>query len=215
MRYRFSNTSAENQVNDMEKNNNSQKKKMNPVLGFLFAIVLPVVGVAVIAAVVFTVAGADVTGWAKQTGSSIPVISNFIDSDSERSEQRENEQLRDALAKKEEKVSTLNSRISNLESTMNEMKQEMERLENENEKRAKQLAEKEKARASHRESIQSISSSFTEMDGERAAQILSSTEQDLAISILEQLPNDVRGEILEAMDPEAAAEITQQFVNRP
>ncbi|HLS07992.1 MotE family protein [Lentibacillus sp.] len=194
--------------------NQKEKKKMNPFLWFLFAIVIPVIMAITLILIILTVAGVDVLGWAKETGNSIPVVSNVIETDKEKDEQRSEEKLKDTIASKDEEIAALNQQISNLESTIDGMEQEIARLEN-NEAAADDTAsENGKEGTSRTDSIQTISSSFTEMDNEQAAQILQNMEQDLTISILENLPNDVRGEIFEAMEPELAAELTQQFVNR-
>ncbi|TRM12402.1 hypothetical protein FH966_12260 [Lentibacillus cibarius] len=194
----------------MASKNIDQKKKSNPLLWFLFAIVLPFITVAIIAVIAFTIAGVDVAGWAKQTGSNIPGVSKMIDMDQEQREQHGNEELQEEVANKEDEVKALNRQIADLKSTIDEMEQKMEKLKNKN----KTLSEKEKS-PSRTDYIQAISSSFTDMDNERAAQILQNMEQPLAITILENLSSDVRGEILEAMAPDTAADITQQFMNRP
>ncbi|MDY0408161.1 MotE family protein [Paracerasibacillus soli] len=53
---------------------------------------------------------------------------------------------------------------------------------------------------------------FKNMDKAQAAQIIQSMDRDAAISVIAKMPNKTRGEILGAMDPKIAAEITEKLI---
>ncbi|MFB4167495.1 MotE family protein [Virgibacillus sp. JSM 102003] len=197
----------------MAKDNIKQQNKTNPFLWFFFAIVIPLIVAVTLAVIIFTVAGVDVVGWAKTTGNSIPVVSTMITTDKEKNEQREDQKTKDIIASKDEKIEQLNQKVSNLESTIGQLEQEIVKLENSNsnEKSSESETSDDEAESGNK-SIKAISSSFNEMDSEQAALIIENMEQDLAVGILKQIPNDVRGGIFENMDPDLAAELTQLFV---
>lgn len=197
----------------MAKDNKKQQNKTNPILWFFFAIVIPFIVAITLTVIIFTVAGVDVVGWAKSTGNSIPVVSSMITTDKEKNEQREEQKRENIIASKDEKISQLNQKVSNLESTVGQLEQEIVKLENSNSNEKKSEPEtSEAASESGNDSIKAISSSFNEMDSEQAALIIENMEQDLAVGILKQIPNDVRGGIFEKMEPDLAAELTQLFV---
>ena len=62
----------------MAKENQTNKKKTNPVLWVLFAIIIPLIIVIILIGVVLGVAGFNVIDWAKEKGSDIPVVSSFV-----------------------------------------------------------------------------------------------------------------------------------------
>lgn len=199
----------------MAKDNKKQQNKTNPILWFFFAIVIPFIVAITLTVIIFTVAGVDVVGWAKSTGNSIPVVSSMITTDKDKNEQREEQKTKDIIASKDEKISQLNQKVSNLESTVGQLEQEIVKLENSNSDEKKSESETSDAEAeseSGNDSIKAISSSFNEMDSEQAALIIENMEQDLAVGILKQIPNDIRGGIFEKMEPDLAAELTQLFV---
>ncbi len=197
----------------MAKDNKKQQNKTNPILWFFFAIVIPFIVAITLTVIIFTVAGVDVAGWAKSTGNSIPVVSSMITTDKEKAEQRDEKKTKDIIASKDEKIAQLNQKVSNLESTIGQLEQEIVKLENRNsnEEKSESEAADEEAESGN-ESIKAISSSFNEMDSQQAALIIENMEQDLAVGILKQIPNDVRGGIFEEMEPDLAAELTQLFV---
>lgn len=198
----------------MAKKIKEKPNKTNPVLWFFFAIVIPFIVAITITVIIFTVAGVDVIGWAKNTGNNIPVVSSVITTDKEKNSQRAEEKMKDTIASKDEEISQLNREVSSLESTVDKLEQENVKLENSNsnENDSKSDTSDKAGTEAGNDSIKTISSSFKDMDSEQAALITENMEQDLAVGILKQVPNDVRGEIFEQMDPGLAAELAQLFV---
>lgn len=190
----------------------NEKKKINPIIWFLFAVVIPGAVTLTLVVIILAVAGVDVVGWAKEKGSDIPVLSNVITTDEDKNEQRAEERMQESITSKDEEIAALNQQVTDLESTVDEMEREIITFENEEDSdNAEEESEDDGTPVN--ESIAAIASSFSDMDHERAAQILQSMEQDLAVSILEDLSNDARGEIFEAMEADYAATLTQMFVN--
>ncbi|MFD1360340.1 MotE family protein [Lentibacillus salinarum] len=188
-----------------------EKKKINPLLWFLFAIVIPAIVAITLVVIILMITGVDVVGWAKEKGNDIPVLAEVVTNDEEKNSQRTEDKWRETIAGKDEEIASLNQEVSALESTNKQMEQEIAKLENEQDSVEEDGDNDE---ASEQESIADIASSFSDMDNEQAAQILQNVEESLAVSILADLPSDARGDIFEAMEPDAAAGLTQQFVNQ-
>ncbi|MFC4557118.1 MotE family protein [Virgibacillus kekensis] len=194
----------------MAKDKTKQKEKLNPLLWFFFAIVIPLAVAVTLTVIIFSAAGVDAIGWMKNTANNVPVLAKVVKTDQEKDQQRTEEKLKDAIASKDEKISSLTQEVSNLESTIDDLEQEIIKLENSNKK--KNETEIQNDEQNERKPVETISSSFKDMDSEQAAQILENMKAELAVSILKNLKDDVRGSIFEAMDAQKAADLTQLYI---
>jgi len=193
----------------MVKQMKNEKKKMNPFLWFIFAIIIPAAIVISLLLIILNVAGVDVSGWAKDRASSVPVLSSFIPENDELTIEENTEEKQEIIEEKDADIERLQGEIRDLESTIDRLNQDILRLENRNEPTNGQENEEEQAS----DTISSVSGSFKDMDQEQAALILQNLDEGTAISILNDVSNKVRGEILEAMDPEIAADLTQLLID--
>src|SRR5699024_8859130 len=162
----------------------------------LFAIIIPLIVAVTLTVIIFSVAGVDVVRWAKETGNEIPVLSDMITTDKEKSEQRSEEKFNNTIAEKDEEISQLNRKVANMESTIDELEQQVVKLEKNSSNTSESTASGGNEEVPENKSIQSISSSFKDMDNEQAALIIQNMEKELSVSILKNLPNDSRGSIL-------------------
>ncbi|GAB4072514.1 hypothetical protein GCM10028778_03430 [Barrientosiimonas marina] len=188
------------------------KKKMNPLLWFLVVIVIPGLIVLFLVAMIMTMAGVDVTGWAKEKASHIPVVSDVLSDDQEQHDKQAGAKLREKVDKQDDKIDSLNGEISILESNITELKQRNAKLKD-NKISKEDDAGDESSKQDGPDAVGDIASSFSDMDNEQAARVLQAMEQDLAVSILQELSNDARGDIFDAMDADYAATLTKRFVN--
>src|SRR5699024_8999619 len=100
-----------------------------------------------------------------------------------------------------------------LESTIDQLEQDLIKEKNKN-KSGKTVKEEEKTKElEKRDTIKTVSASFKKMDETQAALIFQKLDKEVGLAVLEQLPNDARGKIFEAMDPSLAAEYTQLLIN--
>lgn len=188
---------------------NKEKNKMNPILWFLFAIVIPVIIVITLAVIIMGVAGFNVIDWAKEKGNTIPVISDWITTEEEKTVQENNERVQAVNEEKDEEITMLNETISDLEATIDQLEQEILKLE-ENETTATATTGAENPEENQEdEALKMITKSYEEMDSEQAALILESLDTDTALNIVRGLSNEVRGDIMQAMEPESAAQFTE------
>lgn len=186
----------------------AEKKKMNPILWFLFAIVIPVTVALTLTIIIFTVAGVNVIDWAKDKGNNIPVISSLITTPGEEKEEQENERVQETVENKDAEIEQLQKERNELRTTIENLEQEIVKLENRNASRNE--SEDEEAEVSS--PLKTVSDSFKDMDSEQAAQIIQNLNNDMAVSILKEVSNKVRAELLEEMEAEKAAELTQLFI---
>lgn len=195
----------------MAKVKEENKKKTNPILWTLFAIVIPLMIVSVIAVFVLSLVGVDVTGWMKEKGSNIPVVSSLVTTDEEKDLKRQLEQANETIESQAEEIEALNQEIEHLEGIIEDLELEMERIENRNESEESLLEDSD---LTDEEEIKRVASSFRKMDPESAAQIIQNLDQTNAIAILSNLSGDVRGDILAEMEPRQAAEIMTAMMNQ-
>lgn len=192
----------------------TEKKKMNPILWFLFAIVIPLIIVLIIIAVILSFSGFNIVDWVKKTGSNTPVISHLVTSQEEDQLAEELERLNQELQSRNEELDQLNTLNTNLEATIEELETELtkqeatiSRYESENH------VDGDSEEIESEVSLKNLAKTFEEMKPVRAADILSNMTQEEVILILKELSDDVRGGILEAMDAELAANIASEMLN--
>lgn len=183
--------------------------KPNPILWFVFVFVIPTIVATTLAIVILGVAGIDVVSWAKDKASQVPVVSTWIEEDEEKNLEEQNEKAQVKIDEQNEEISQLNQEITDLEGTIDQLNQEILKLETSDERTTLEDEDVEEI-----DTIKKMSASFKEMKSKQAALIIEDLEEDIAIDILKELSNDVRGSILEAMDPSQAAHLTTLFVNR-
>lgn len=194
----------------MAKKNKEIKEKRNPFLFFLFAVVIPLIIVSVITVVILSLVGVNVTGWVKDKGSNLPVVSSFVTSEEEDRLQKQLEKANETIANQTEEMDVLNKEIESLEAIREDLEMDITRLENRNQSEENLLEDSEPAEA---EELKQVAASFRKMDPESAAQIVQNLERASAVEILAHLSGDVRGNILAEMEPRQAAEILEALMN--
>lgn len=191
----------------MTKTDQVKKKKMNPILFTLFAIIMPLIFVIVIVSVIMGLAGFNVIDWAKEKGSDIPIVSNILPAGEELDTQKEIERLTSILHDRDAEIEQFNTQIEDLETNLAEL--EREKMIQEQSTVQQDDLEVTAEDADPADQIKQVAKTYEEMKSKNAAAILELMNRDEAISILEEIPNDVRGEILQNMDVEIAADITR------
>lgn len=191
----------------------TEKKKMNPILWFLFAIVIPVSIVLVIIFVILSLAGFNVLDWTREKGSELPVVSNFVSSPEEVAIEEEISRLEEELEMKDEEIEQLEFTIDELEGEIVHLEQEISSQEEIIANFEAEETDEEDGEETDNDSLSEMAKTFEEMKAKGAAQILENMTEEEVVIIMRELPNDVRGAILEAMDAEIAASIAAQLMN--
>lgn len=187
-----------------------ENKKMNPFVKFLFMIVLPLLVAGILAVIVLSFVGFDVIGWSKEKLNDVPVVGQMIKTDEEQELSRKLATANDTIRSQREEIEQLKQQIEDLQAQVEEYEMELTKLENEEESAEQLDAESETAED---EEIKQLASSFRKMDKEQAARIVENLDTTTAVLLLSNISANIRGEILEQMDPQIAARLMQTMAN--
>lgn len=189
-----------------------EQQKRNPILWFLFAIVIPVLLAFGIAIVILSVAGIDVTGWAKDKGSNIPIISSMVTTKEDKDLKRQLEKANETIAGQKDELDDLNKEIDSLEGLIDDLEMDMKRLENRN--KSEENVTNDDSAQEIDEEVKKVAASFRKMDKEKAADIIQNLDKNMAVAVLASLSGDVRGGILAEMEPKLAAELMEDMLQK-
>ena len=181
------------------------EKRGNPILLFLFAVVIPLVIVIGITIVIMNIAGFDVGKWVKDAD--IPVVSAMIPSKEEKEYENELLKADETIQSQREQIDDLKKEIESLEAIIDDLEMDITRLENRTE-------DPEIDQESVEEEIKKTASSFRKMDPENAATIIQNLDKNTAVEILNNLSSDVRGGILAEMEAKNAADLTKEMMQK-
>lgn len=196
-----------------EPKNQQIEKKPNPISWFFFVFLIPVIVAIIITVVILSIAGIDVGVWVKETGSNIPVVSNFVKDDEKIEIDDIREQHSKVLEEKEHKISELQEIVDEQASTIETLTQEALKLE-QNIQSSENLDVGEEIDVDRDQTIKEMASSYRKMNAKQAAKIIEKMDRNIALDLLHELSNDVRGKIIEEMSEEKAIEITEQYINQ-
>lgn len=197
----------------MVKEMKDEKRKMNPILWFLFAIVVPIILVIALTVVIFSLAGANVFDWAKDKANDVPFLSSFVTTEAEEDTQRETEHVEQRIVSKDAEIEELKQEVQDKEATIESLELDKVKLESDPVGQDQTSSSGTAEEKDESTPVETISGSFKNMDSEQAALIMERLDKDTAVSILGNVSSKVRGKILGAMDPEKAADLTQLFIN--
>ncbi len=173
---------------------------------FVLVILIPLIFAIMLSLIVATIAGVNVFEAAQKYSSQIPVISSIIpDQDEKESSEAGSPELKAELEDKKAQIQSLQNELTSKDKTIEELNSKLSDLTN-------QLAAKNESKQERDQLLKKISTSFKKMDAEKAARIIANLDQNVAISLLESLPDEERGLIFAEMNPEQAANLTSAFV---
>lgn len=197
----------------MSKKDKEVGKRTNPVLWFLFAIVIPLIVAVTITIIVLIFVGVDVKGWIQETGSKIPIVSEFISTEEETTFKKDKEKADSKISEQQTEIESLNKEMTDLKATIESLELDVVKAENKLNNEINKLDNEASSQDDANNMLKDMASSFKKMNKKQAALIFSDLDKKTAIDMLQELPNDVRGGILEAMDPKIAADLTKRFIS--
>ncbi|WP_190279413.1 MotE family protein [Ornithinibacillus gellani] len=193
------------------KMNSKHKKRSNPILWVVFAIVIPIMIVIALIIAALSFAGFEVMDWLKDKGRNIPVVSKMIpDEEAGPSLELVIEDLETDIAVKNADLKLIEKENEDLHGTITQLEEKVKHLE------AKVAASDlpEGTATEEKDMLKELAASFRTMEGKQAAQILEKMSHQEAATILAQVSSKVRGSILGAMDPEIAAKLTKNMLQQ-
>lgn len=185
-----------------------QKKKMNPIVTIIFAVILPLLVAFILAITLLTFLGIDVAGWTEDKLAKTPIISAFVQTEDEKTLTNQLNRAKDTIEEQKDRIEELEKELEDLEAQRDDLEIDLAKLENETTEEAAEALEEDEEGTEDGE-LKKLASSFRKMDKEQAAQIVANLNQSTAITLLELVSGDVRGEILEHMDPKVAANLME------
>lgn len=191
----------------MAKQQSTKKKKLNPLVTIIFAVILPLFVALVLAVIVLSLFGVDVAGWTEEKLTKTPVISSFVQTEDEKSLTEKLKKANETIENQKRIIEELEAEIEQLEAQLDDLEIDMAKLENESTEEELESVELEEDI-----DIKQLASSFRKMDKEQAGKIVANLDVSTAVLLLSNVSGDVRGEILEEMDPQVAANLMQSMM---
>lgn len=192
----------------MAKEKTNKKKKMNPFLTIIFAVILPLFVASVLAVIVLMFLGVDVAGWTEDKLTKTPIVSSFVKTEDEKALIVKVDKANDTIKTQNSLIEELEAEIEQLEAQLDNLEIDMAKLENET--RAEDL---EAPELEEDVDVKKLAASFRKMDKEQAAKIVSNLSVTTAVLLLSNVSGDVRGEILEEMEPQTAANLMESMID--
>lgn len=194
--------------------NQPTDKKPNPIIWFFFAILIPVIVAIIITIVVLSIAGFDVGSWAKETGSKIPGISSFVKTDEEKEAEQLTKNHSLKLQEKDDQIAELEDEVDDHLHTIDTLKDDILKLQQQLESNEEISSSELEIDEEQTNTVKEMASSYRKMDPKQAAVIIETMDRSMALDILHEVSNDVRGKIIEEMTTDKAVEITEAFIKR-
>ncbi|WP_157065137.1 MotE family protein [Amphibacillus sediminis] len=194
----------------LQENEYNEPKKRN-VLKWLLLIIVPLALAITILVAVLSMLGMDPIGQAKEIANSIPGLNLLITTDQEAEFERKERQYLSQIENHQQNIEALEVELSNKSTELDQLNQEIVRLTQQldNFKDNDQEGQQQLAN----DSLNKLAKTYQEMAPANAASILSSTDQQVALTILQEIKDAQRAAILSEMEPETAAKFTEQLLD--
>lgn len=193
---------------DMEKT--KEKKKLNPILWFLFAIVFPLIIVLTLTIFILSLANISVLDWVAEKGSNVPVISSVVKTKDEKLTEEKLAESKTKVTEQKEQLSSLTAEVTSLKLSNEELTALLVREKEKFEKLSEEVSvPPQVVEEAEVETGEVAVASFRKMEPASAAKIMEDLDRQSAATILAALSGKVRGVILAEMNPTIAADLTE------
>lgn len=194
-------------MNQMTKEPNNRKK--TSFIQWLLLIIIPLVLAISILFITLSLLGMEPVNKIKAFANQIPVVNQWVTTEEE-------EEIERIEAKYQNQIDELENENSRLEGDLAAKQSEVEQLEQELVRLNFQIEElilESSNEVNQEEMISKMIDTYDEMSPTNAAAIISNMNQANSILILQDIEETQRAAILSAMDPEIAAQLTEQLLN--
>lgn len=181
----------------------NEEQQYSKIQWFFMVIFIPIVFAMILFAVVLNFMGISVIDQAKQVASNVPILSNYVQTDEQLSEEAE-------MANVEELTTIANARereIDQLKNNIESKEIEIQALLDEIKMLMAELEQKQEAQLSVTKEYDDIAKMYVAMSAKNAASILSEMPEEEAAIQLSFIKTDARASILAKMSPEKAAQL--------
>lgn len=180
-----------------------EEQQYSKIQWFFMVIFIPIIFALILFGVILNFMGVNVIEHAKQVGSNVPVLSNYVKTEEQLLEEEEKaniEELTEVVTLREKEIDQLKDKIVAKEIEINSLLEEIKMLMNE-------LEAKQEAQTAVSKEYEDIAKMYVAMSAKNAASILSELPEELAVIQLSYIKTDVRASILSKMPPEKAAQL--------
>ncbi|SDB88660.1 Flagellar motility protein MotE, a chaperone for MotC folding [Pelagirhabdus alkalitolerans] len=191
-----------------QKSNNEKPKRAN-LIQWLFLILVPLVLVVVIMVILFSLLDIDPVARTREFANSVPIVNQWVTSEEEEEFERRENRYINQIDELEQEIDQLEAELMSKSSEVDDLNQEIVSLNQQIEDLLDDAESEEELDANFDQLVMS----YQEMAPANAANILSNASNQVVVRILESLEGEQRADILSAMEPELAAEITEQLMN--
>lgn len=193
----------------MAKSIEKEDKKISKFQWFIYTGLIPTLFAILILLIVLTFVGVNVFEKAKEYGQKVPIISNFIETDSDQTvEEWEANmiELEGEIKDKEAQIEQLHAELDGKDKEVERSKLEIEQLEI-------QIDELMAIQEENKRAFKDIIKTYESMSAKKAAPIISSMQEQEALKILSNLTADSLAAVLENLEPDKAAKYTELLTN--
>lgn len=188
----------------------NQNKKVR-FTQWLFLIIIPLILAISIAFIILSILDLNPGAKIKEVANQIPVINQMVTTEEEAESERREDQLHSQITTLKTDKAELEANLSAQELELDQLNQEIVRL---NHLLEQTLADNDlQVEQESGSGLKIVIDTYQEMSAKSAAQILANMNNADAIRILRDLDEDLRAAILSALDPESAANFTEQLLN--
>lgn len=185
------------------------KKTKTGAFQWLIFIIVPLIFALIITFIILSLMGIDVVNKSKEVASQIPFVENLVTTEEDAEQERKEEQFQKQIESKDKEIADLIASSSGYQLEIDQLNQEIVKLTKQLEVIDEELNDVEQVN----ENLEKLTKSYQEMNPGNAANILASIDEDVAVSILQDIKDEQRGSILSAMDPEVAALLTELLLD--
>lgn len=194
-------------MNQMTKEPNTRKK--TSFIQWLLLIIIPLVLAISILFITLSLLGMEPVNKFKEFANQIPVVNQWVTTEEEVEIERIEAKYQNQINELENEKSRLEGDLAAKQSEAEQLEQELVRLNFQIE----ELILESSNEVNQEEMISKMIDTYDEMAPANAAAIISNMNQANSILILQDIEETQRAAILSAMDPEIAAQLTEQLLN--
>lgn len=148
----------------METKQGKKHNKTNPILWFLFAIIIPLTLAISLTLFILNLSGVDVTGWTKDKLSQVPVVSVFVTNSETQEFENKIERTESKVEQKSSEIETLTQTKEELEAQITKLEDKISKMESEQRNDLTASVDVEEQENRDKQTYKNMASSFKKMD---------------------------------------------------
>lgn len=195
----------------MEKTIENEEKQYNRFQWLLFVVIIPLFFTIAIVLIVLTVAGINVIDEGKKAGEKIPFVSGIFDKEEKTEKVQSTVEFEKKITGLQTEIDEKQEEVFKLEDIIAGRDLTIERNELEKQQLEKEIEELRAAKDDGKRAFKDIIRTYEMMSAKKSAPIITKLSDDEAVKILSSMKADTLASIMEQMEPEDAARLTNKL----